>query len=168
MDIMSDSNDQTANATQHPGWPIAELDPIRRLNVLATAVPGFVMAERHIPHNLASVWGIASDLEQTFPQLGGGYVTSLRIVEQQGEHIIADVRGKYGLHDTFRITLRPGWCWMEGKFLIAAMAARPEGESTRFAWASQITVPGGRFLTPLATMSLRRTLVRLEHLVSPG
>jgi hypothetical protein len=153
--------------SQHqPSWPVAELDPIRRLRVLTESVPALTMTERMIPLEFDRLWQVASDLERTFPNLGGGYVTSLHVIERDGERMVADVRGRFGLRDTFAITLRPGWCWMEGRVLTAAMAARPEAGGTRFAWASQVKLPGGRLLNPAARLSLHRTLERLERLAT--
>jgi hypothetical protein len=153
--------------SQHQSsWPVAELDPIRRLRVLTESVPQLTMTERMIPLEFDGLWQVASDLERTFPDLGGGYVTSLHVTERDGERLVADVRGRFGLRDTFTITLRPGWCWMEGRVLTAAMAARPEAGGTRFAWASQVKLPGGRLFKPVARISLHRTLERLERLAT--
>lgn len=150
----------------HPGdpstWPRAELDPVRRVRVLAATVPGLCVVERVIPAPFSDVWDIASDLERELPGLGGGFVTSLRIIEHDGDHIVARVDGPFGIRDTFAITLRPGWCWMEGRVLAAAMAASPLDEGTGFAWATRLKIPGGRFASRPPTYAVRRTLERLE------
>lgn len=152
----------TSNPTAIP-WPVAELDPIRRLRVLAAATPGMTVVERVIDASFNEVWSIASDIERELPRLGGGFVTALRIIERDGERLRADVHGPMGIRDEFAIVLRPGWCWMEGRVLSAAMAARSEGTATRFGWCANVRLPGGRLLRPLATHSLDRTLVRLER-----
>lgn len=143
-------------------WPIADLDPIRRLHVLAASIPALHVVERTMPLPLKDVWMVASDLEQTLPAIGPGFVTSLRVLDRQGDRLVADVRGPFGIRDEFQITLRDGWCWMEGRLLGAAMAAVPENEGTRFAWATVMKVPGGQWLAPISELTLRRTLKHLE------
>lgn len=143
-------------------WPRAELDPVRRLHVLDATMAGLHVVERLIPAPFADVWHVASDIERELPRLGGGFVTALRITERDGERIVARVEGPFGIRDTFAITLRPGWCWMEGRLLSAAMAAAEADGGTRFAWATRLKVPGGRFASPASSYALRRTLERLE------
>ncbi len=70
-------------------WPVAELDPVRRLRVIAAATPGVIYAEQHIPAPFGEVWAVASDLKNELPR------------------IVADVR-------TFEITASacaPGLTW---------------------------------------------------------
>ena len=144
-------------------WPVAELDPVRRLRVLADVMPWLTVAERVIPAPFEAVWDIASDLENELPRLEGGYVRSLRITRAEGERLEALVHGPVGIRDTFAIVLRRGWCWMEGRVLCAAMAATPAEEGTRFAWAAGLRLPGGGLLHPFTRRALDRTLQRLER-----
>ena len=44
-------------------WPVAEIDSVRQLRVLAAAVPGIAIVERIIPLPFETVWSVASDLE---------------------------------------------------------------------------------------------------------
>lgn len=113
---------------------------------------------RVAPAGYSEVVGTPREL----PRLGGGFVTALRIIEREGERIRADVHGPMGIRDEFAIVLRPGWCWMEGRVLSAAMAARAEGEGTRFGWSANVRLPGGLLLRPLSSRALDRTLIRLE------
>lgn len=151
------------NATTRPDWPVAELDPIRRLHVMAAVVPGLVVVEREMAVPFESVWAVASDLEHELPGLGGGFVTSLRYVSVDGERREALVHGPVGIRDRFRIVLRPGWCWMDGHMLVAGMAAVPHGAGTRFAWAAGLRLPGSRLMRPLTRRSLADTLAGLEE-----
>lgn len=150
------------SAPLRPSWPVAELDPIQRLYVMAAAVPGLVVVERAMPVPFAAVWTVASDLEHELPGLGGGFVTSCRYLTIEGERREALVRGPAGIRDRFRIILRPGWCWMDGHLLAAGMAAVPTATGTRFAWAAGLRLPGGRLLRPVARRPLLRTLAALE------
>lgn len=143
-------------------WPAAQLDPLRRLHVMAEGIPGLVISERIIPVPFDTLWRIASDLEHTLNSLSGNYVTSFEYSAIDGERREAMVRGRFGIRDRFRIVLQPGWCWMDGRVLCAAMAAVQAPEGTRFAWAAGLRVPGGRFARPLTKPVLDRTLRRLE------
>jgi uncharacterized membrane protein len=60
-------------------WPVAELDTIRRLRVLAAAVPGAVVAETVIDAPFEPVWAVAADLEHQLPAYLPD-VRSLRVI----------------------------------------------------------------------------------------
>lgn len=151
------------SATTRGDWPVAELDPIGRMRVMAAALPGLVVVEREMAVPFEAVWAVASDLEHELPGLGGGYVTSFRYLTVEDERREALVHGPVGIRDHFRIVLRPGWCWMEGRLLTAGMAAVPSGAGTRFAWAAGLRLPGGRLFRPLARRPQERTLAALEQ-----
>jgi hypothetical protein len=147
-------------------WPVAELDPIRRMRVLAAATPGVAYAEKLIPAPFSAVWEAASDLEQELPRM----VTDLRsfeITSARGDRLTARARGRLGQHARFDVVLRPGWCVMQSRFLIGGMAAAPDGEGTRFAFLGGLRLPGMRLLDPVlrpAAQSLAlRPIRRLEH-----
>ena len=46
---------------------MADLDPVRRMRVLAAATPGVAYAEKLIPAPFSAVWEAASDLEHELP-----------------------------------------------------------------------------------------------------
>jgi hypothetical protein len=145
---------------------MTELDPVRRMRVLAAAIPGVAYAERLIPAPFSAVWDAASDLEHQLPRM----ITDLRsfeITSARGERMTARARGRLGQRASFDVVLRPGWCLMQSRFLIGGMAAAPEGESTRFAFLGGLRLPGIRLIDPLlrpAAQSLAlRPIKRLEH-----
>ena len=150
------------STTGRDAWPVAEFDPVRRLRVLAATIPGLCLVEHIIPASFEDVWKLASDLEYELPRLGTRFVTDFRITHRDGDELIARVHGPLGIRDDFTITLRPGWCWMEGHALSAAMAATATPHGTLFAWATRMKVPGGRLFRPLSARTLRRTLATLE------
>ncbi len=145
-------------------WPVAELDPVRRLRALATAFPGAVVVERVIPAPFEDLWSLISDLERAVPA-SEWHVRSLHITHRDGDRLAADVRGQFGMRDRFAIVLRPGWCWMQGRVLYAGMAATPVPGGTRCAWAAGLRLPGARALRPLLRRSLARSLRRLARRV---
>ena len=103
-------------------WPVAELDPVRRMRIIATATPGVAYAEKLIPAPFSAVWEAASDLENELPRM----ITDLRsfeITSTRGERITANARGRFGQRARFDVVLRPGWCLMQSQFLVGGMAA---------------------------------------------
>lgn len=147
-------------------WPVADLDPVRRMRVIAAATPGVAYAEKLIPAPFSAVWEAASDLEHELPRM----VTDLRsfeITSTRGEQMTARARGRLGQHARFDVVLRPGWCVMQSRFLIGGMAATPEGDSTRFAFLGGLRLPGIRLLDwvlrPAAQPLALRPIRRLEH-----
>lgn len=147
-------------------WPVAELDPVRRMRVIAAATPGAAYAEKLIPAPFSAVWEAASDLERALPRM----VTDLRSFEitgALGERMTASARGRLGQRARFDVVLRPGWCVMQSRFLIGGMAAVPEGDVTRFAFLGGVRLPGMRLLDPVLRPAVRRLALRpisqLEH-----
>ena len=74
-------------------WPVTELDPVRRMRVLAAATPGVAYAERLIPAPFSAVWEIAGDLEHELPHLLRD-VRSFEISSIRGERMTARARGR--------------------------------------------------------------------------
>jgi hypothetical protein len=147
-------------------WPVSELDPVRRMRVLAAATPGVAYAEKLIPAPFNTVWEAASDLEHELPRM----VTDLRsfeITSALGDRMIAHARGRLGQRARFDVVLRPGWCVMQSRFLIGGMAAVPEVGGTRFAFLGGLRLPGMRLLDPVLRPAIRplalRPIGRLER-----
>jgi len=147
-------------------WPVADVDPVRRMRVLAAATPGAAYAEKLIPAPFSAVWDAASDLEHELPRM----ITDLRsfeITSVQAGRLTAQARGRLGQRARFDVVLRPGWCVMQSRFLTGGMAATPEGEGTRFAFFGGLRLPGIRLLDavlrPAAKRLALRPIDRLEH-----
>ena len=147
-------------------WPAAELDPVRRMRVLAAATPGVAYAEKLIPALFDAVWETASDLEHQLPRM----ITDLRsfeITSARGERMTARARGRLGQRACFDVVLRPGWCVMQSRFLIGGMAAVPEADGTRFAFLGGLRLPGIGLLDPVLRPAARplalRPIRQLEH-----
>lgn len=141
--------------SQH--WPVADLDPIRRLQVIAATTPGVIYAERHIAAPFGTVWAVASDLENELPRI----ITDVRTFEitaSTAGRLQARAQSRLGLRARFDVVLRPGWCLMQSRFLIFGMAAVPEADGTRFAGLAALRVPGARLLTPVNRRLLTQQL----------
>ena len=147
-------------------WPVADLDPVRRMRVLAAATPGVAYAEKIIPAPFEAVWEAASDLEHELPRMITD-LQSFEITSTRGERLTARARGRLGQHARFDVVLRPGWCVMQSRFLIGGMAAVPEAGGTRFAFLGGLRLPGIRLLDPVIRPAAQplalRAISRLEH-----
>jgi hypothetical protein len=75
-------------------WPVADLDPVRRLRVLAAAVrfPVYV-GEVVIPAPFEQVWAEVSDLEQELPR-HLSTVRSARITWAEGDRAMRSLTGQ--------------------------------------------------------------------------
>lgn len=150
--------------------PSAQLDPIRRLKVLAAAIPGAAVAEGTLDAPFDAVWETVRDLEHV-----GGieiFVGDPRIrsrrpdPETGGERLELEYKVRpIGKREVLDVDLRPGWCLMQSPLGLAAMAAVPEGERTRFAHLEAVRFPGRRLFGPFlaAKMAVVGELRRFER-----
>ncbi|MFB7468977.1 hypothetical protein ACFCZ1_36765 [Streptomyces sp. NPDC056224] len=151
-------------------WPVAELDAVRRLRVIARTTPGAAFAEDLLDAPFDRVWDLARDLEGQLPRL----VTDIRsftVTSAAGERLEARARSPLGMRARFDIVLRPGWCLMQSRFVVGGMAAVPEGDGTRFAFFGGLRLPGIEpvdralrpLMAPLAAKALGRLADQLER-----
>jgi hypothetical protein len=129
-------------------WPVAELDAVARLRVVARSRSGGLFAERLLPVPMDVVWPLVADLEHTLPHLLPD-VTAFRVTSTHGDRLQALVRGRAGVRGRFEVALSTGWCLMQGRFVLGGMAAVPDGDNTRFAFLGSFRLPGARLLRPL-------------------
>src|SRR5206468_11490702 len=61
----------------------------------------------------------------------------------------AVARGRFGMRARFDGVLRPGWCWLQSRFLLIGMAATSEPGGTRVALTGGLRIPGRAALLPL-------------------
>ncbi|GAA4585397.1 hypothetical protein GCM10023194_27950 [Planotetraspora phitsanulokensis] len=143
-------------------WPIGEIDDVRRLRVLAAAIPGAMYVETDLPAPFDEVWQVLGDLEQALPGLVPD-VRSVHVTQHHGERFRAMVRGRSGLRAPFDGILRPGWCLMQSRFVSFGIAVVPAGDGTRLGYMAGFRLPGMRILGPLlvpANRLLGRVVVR--------
>ncbi|WP_327355963.1 hypothetical protein [Streptomyces sp. NBC_01304] len=148
-------------------WPTTDLDPVRRLHALAAGVRGAQVSERLIEAPFDQVWPILADLEgelgRVLPDMRG-----VRITHRNGEQVTAVAHSKYGFRARLAGVQRPGWCWLQSRFLLVGVAAVAEGPDTRVALTGGVRVPGRAALVPVGVgLSGRRSLDRLGSLFSP-
>jgi hypothetical protein len=142
-------------------WPSAELDAIRRLRVMAAALPGVALAEIVVPAPLDRAWAAVADLETSLPVMIRDF-RSVRVTETGNEQLRMDARGKLGQRARFDVVLRPGWCWMQSRLWVGGIAAvdQPgQPSSTRIGFLGGLRLPGAR----LVKRALRSTGQQLTH-----
>ncbi|MGW2251682.1 hypothetical protein ACWCXH_15985 [Kitasatospora sp. NPDC001660] len=138
--------EEDAAALEHPpaNWPTVELDPVRRVRVMAAAAGDAPMfAERHCAASFDEVWSVASDLERELPRM----VTALRSFEvgpaaDGGPRLTGLATSSVGHRERFDIVLSPGWCLMQSRVLLGGTAAAPEAGGTRSALRASLRLPG--------------------------
>lgn len=141
----------------------AVLDRVRRLHVMAAGIPGAHVVEAVLPAEFDHVWPVMADLEGSF----GVFQPDMRDVRVEsvvGDRVTAYARSKYGMRARLHGVLRPGWCWLQSRFLIIGMAAdpAPNASGTHVALTGGVRVPGRAAIVPLgARRELRRALARL-------
>ncbi|MFF3781788.1 hypothetical protein [Streptomyces sp. NPDC001933] len=129
-------------------WPIADLDPVRRLHVLAGGIRGAHVTEAYMDAPFERVWALLGDLEGAFGQVVPD-MERLRVVCRQGERVEALAHSRYGMRARLRGVQRPGWCWLQSRFLLLGVAAAPEGPGTRVAFTGGVRLPTQAALIPL-------------------
>ncbi len=156
-------------------WPVAELDPVRRMRVLAASIPGVMYAEEHLDIPYERVWTYVDDVETSIPALIAD-VRSFRIVARDTatpdpaeKRLTAKAVGLLGNRGAFEVVLKPGWCLMQSRLVIGGMAATPEGDGTRFAGCGGLRFSGGRLLVRMvhATGGAQRIVNRLRQQLDP-
>jgi hypothetical protein len=142
------------------GWPIASLDPIGRVRLLAAQVPGCVLVERVLPGSAAELWAYLSDLANigSFDQFVGRVaIHERRVVAEVPdgpvEELVASAHvPAWGPGLRMDIRLEPGICVMQARarLYLVVMAVADEGEGrVRHAHLEGVPLPGAGILRPL-------------------
>ncbi|WAZ19117.1 SRPBCC family protein [Streptomyces cinnabarinus] len=129
-------------------WPTTDLDPVRRLRALAGGIRGAHVTEAYIDAPFERVWDLLGDLDGGFGRVVPD-MERLRVVRRQGERVEALARSKYGMRARLRGVQRPGWCWLQSRFLLVGVAATPDGAGTRVAFTGGVRLPTRAALIPL-------------------
>ncbi|MEV0978247.1 hypothetical protein [Streptomyces sp. NPDC049915] len=129
-------------------WPTTDVDPVRRLNALAAGVRGAHVTEVYVDAPFERVWSLLGDLEGGFGQVVTD-MERLRVVHRRGERVEALAHSRFGLRARLRGVQRPGWCWLQSRFLLIGVAATPEGAGTRVAFTGGVRVPTRAALIPV-------------------
>lgn len=147
-------------------WPAADLNEVRRLRVLAAGIPGAHVTERILRAPFAEVWALLSDLEGSFGLIEPD-MRHVRVTGANGDRLEARARSRFGMRARFDGVLRPGWCWLQSRFLLIGIAAAPEpGGGTRVALTGGVRIPGRAAIVPIGVRrQSERALDRLTALL---
>jgi hypothetical protein len=149
------------------GWPTADPDPVRRLRALAAGVRGAYVSERVLAAPPEAVWPLVADLEGSFGEIVTD-MAGLRVLVRDGDRVEALARSRYGMRAHLSGVLRPGWCWLQSRFLLIGLAAAPGDApgTTAVAFTGGVRVPGRAALVPVGVRAEgRRSLDRLAEAV---
>ncbi len=159
---MTDQRDGMSSAAGwEAGWPLAQLDPIRRLVAIEAAMPGLVGAERIIEAPFDQVWAWIADLERSVPEFDTT-VRHLQVQARRGSEVDLLTRTA---HVPFPLKvhahLESGFCLMrsEPAIYVVGMAAVPQGGQTRFRHTEGVPIRGaGRLLRARVRREVLRDL----------
>ncbi|MCX4534490.1 hypothetical protein ACWD4L_26705 [Streptomyces sp. NPDC002596] len=147
----------------------AGLDPVRRLHALAAGVRGARVTTREIAAPYDTIAPLLADLDGELARLVPD-MRGLRLTRADGDRIEAVAVGRLGLRARFDGIRRPGWVWLQSRFLLIGMAATPSAtapDHTLVAFTGGVRVPGHAALLPVAVgRAGRRVLGRLEERVA--
>ena len=148
-------------------WPQTELTDVERFRALAAGVPGATVTERVLPAEPDEVKAMLADFE-VFAGVQADFV-SATVLERDGDRVVVLAKGKRGQRARLSGQFRPGWCWLQSRFLIIGMAVAAEpGGGTRVALTGGIRVPGRAAIVPIGVQrESTKTLDRLERLLGP-
>jgi len=147
-------------------WPVADLDPVRRMRVLASALPSGAYAELRVEAPFERVWGYLADLDRSIPDLIG-FIRRFEL-RTDGSALATGLLGNRG---RFAVDLRDGWCVMQDRFVVGGFAAVADGEGTLVAGCGAVRAAGIRKAAPLlfGERAVLRTLGKVRsHVESPN
>lgn len=146
-------------------WPQVELTDVERFRALAAGVPGAAITERVLPDAPDQVKEMLANLD-VFAAIQADLVEAT-LEERDGDHVVIRAKGKRGQRARLTGQLRPGWCWLQSRFLIIGMAIAAEpGGGTRVALTGGIRVPGRAAIVPIRVrQESSKTLDRLQELL---
>jgi hypothetical protein len=142
-------------------WPVADLDPVRRMRVLASALPAGAYAELRIEAPFERVWHYLADLDHSIPDLIG-FIRRFDL-GTDGSALATGVLGNRG---RFQVELREGWCVMQDRFVVGGFAAAAEGDNAvLLAGCGAIRPSGLRKAVPirLGERAVLRTLAKVRR-----
>ena len=142
-------------------WPSAELTEVERFRAMAAGVPGAAVTERVVDAPIERVRELLMDLD-VFAEIQADLV-SAEVVRRDGDRVVVLAKGRRGQRARLEGQLRPGWCWLQSRFLIIGMAVAPEPDGgTRVALTGGIRIPGRAAIVPLGVRrESAKTLNRL-------
>ena len=143
-------------------WPVAQTNSVQRLRALAAGVSGAAVTERVLDATVDDVWSVLSDFEHGFTLVQPD-MRQVRVEARDQETVTLLARSHYGMRARLHGVVRPGYCWLQSRLLLVAMAAAPEPSGgTRVALTGGVRVPGRAAIVPVGVR--REAQVSLDRL----
>jgi hypothetical protein len=159
----------TRRPSPAPGRALRARAPVRRLHALAAGIRGARVTTREIIAPYDTIAPLLADLDGELARLVPD-MRGLRLTRADGDRVEAVAVGRLGLRARFDGIRRPGWVWLQSRFLLIGMAATPSAttpDHTLVAFTGGVRVPGHAALLPVAGgRAGRRVLGRLEERVA--
>lgn len=146
-------------------WPTTELTDVERFRALAAGVPGAAVTERVLAADPDQVKAMLADLN-VFAEIQADFV-SATVLERDGDRVVVLAKGRRGQRARLVGQFRPGWCWLQSRFVIIGMAVAAEpGGGARVALTGGVRVPGRAAIVPLGVRrESTSSLDRLQRLL---
>lgn len=150
-------------------WPTTGLDPVQRLYAVAAGVRGAAVTQRVLSARFPDVWQVLTDFEGGFTHVQPD-MRRVRVVDRHGDRVALLATSRFGMRAHLVGVQRPGWCWLQSRFLVVAMAAVPEpGGGTRVALTGGVRIPGRAAIVPVGVRKESgRSLDKLVQLLERG
>ncbi|WP_194925079.1 hypothetical protein [Catenulispora pinisilvae] len=156
-------NTNSGNINSAGSWPVTDLDPVRRMHVLASALPTAAYGQLHIDVPFDRVWHYLADMDRSIPDLIG-FIRRFELAAD-GSALATGLLGNRG---RFAVDLRDGWCVMQDRFVVGGFAAVADGDGTLLAGCGAVRTPGVRRVAPLllGERAVLRTLGKVRRRVA--
>ncbi|WP_194897575.1 hypothetical protein [Catenulispora pinisilvae] len=156
-------NTNSGNINSAGSWPVTDLDPVRRMHVLASALPTAAYGQLHINAPFDRVWHYLADMDRSIPDLIG-FIRRFELAAD-GSALATGLLGNRG---RFAVDLRDGWCVMQDRFVVGGFAAVADGDGTLLAGCGAVRTRGVRRVAPLllGERAVLRTLGKVRRRVA--
>jgi hypothetical protein len=144
-------------------WPAATLGPVRRLRVLAAALPGVALVERVLPVPYERAWAFLSDIANVARY--DPAVPWVKVLRREGERLRV-LAGPV----LFRARLTEGFVWMQapGRLYVVGQAVEPApGDATHLAHLEGVPAPGGWLFANAVRRHVLHDVERIARCLAP-
>lgn len=153
-------------------WPTASLDPIRRLKVLAAAVPGSAWAEATLDAPFDQVWPWLTDFERSVARFDAQVqrVQVRRRWIEDGAERVDLVATTFGIPVPLRARVERGFCLMaaRARAYLVVMAAVPDEGRTRFCHLEAVPIPGAKVSHGAIQRAVTSDVENISRLAAAG
>jgi hypothetical protein len=147
-------------------WPVANLDPVRRLRVLASAYPSAGYGEVTLELPFEETWSWLTDFDRNVQRFDSTVARTRTTPRPDGDLSLLAWTRRNPIPLPFRVHVEPGFCMMRGRarLFLVLMAAVPLDEGrTRYAHAEAVPLRATGFLRRRVQRMVDADLQRLAR-----